>query len=111
MAEHHAHDPDDAHDAIEPTARSDVVRRRHDDELAFAIPKTAAEAILDGDDHGLLPPGRCAPASDDLLAALIDAFADTPRDPGRATMRREIAGRLREIRANDVPLYVERIAR
>lgn len=121
MVQHDANDTDDgagadadagADDAddIEPTARSDVVRRRYDEDgAAFAVPKTVAEAILDETHHDMLPAGRCEPASDDLLGALIDAFADTPRDPGRATMRREAADTLRAIRDEDAPLYVERI--
>lgn len=111
MVQHDANDTDDgADDAIEPTTRSDAVRRRYDEHgAAFAVPKTVAESVLGEDDHDLLPAGRCERAGDDLLEALIDAFADTPRDPGRATMRREAAETLRAIRDEGAHVYVERI--
>ncbi len=100
----------DVQTRIEPTRRSDALRRIDGE---FEMPKSVVEEQLHPSDHGLVPDQCRAPASDALLDALVDAFETvaptTPTEHVRAA--EEAADVLRELRDRGRPLYVVRHTR
>lgn len=101
--------PHDTSNADRPLPDCAVVRPRAHG-FGVTIEKSVVEAVLDESDHGLVPDARAERASDELLDALVEAFArvtaSMPHDI--VSDRREAAEALRTLRERTVPVHVTR---